>query len=128
MTLEDSLSMDDYNILMPAIGEDEEKATGLKSLLEKGIDLNQVIDESSGLHPIHWASEHGNQKAVEILLEAGIDINIVDESFMPFTAMERAAQEGHVDLVKFFLDKGAKKTEMTKLCIGSNKDIEDLLG
>ena len=128
MTLEDSLSMDDYNILMPAIGEDEEKATGLKSLLEKGIDLNQVIDESSGLHPIHWASEHGNQKAVEILLEAGIDINIVDESFMPHTAMERAAQEGHVDLVKFFVYKGAKKTEMTKFCIVSNKVIEDLLG
>ena len=109
MTLEDSLSMDDYDILMPAIGEDHEKATGLLSLIEKGIDLNQVIDESSGLHPIHWASDYGNQKAVEILLEAGIDINIVDESFMPFTAMERAAKGGHVDLVKFFLDKGAKK-------------------
>tara|TARA_B100000767_G_scaffold80322_1_gene77117 strand:+ start:172 stop:558 length:387 start_codon:yes stop_codon:yes gene_type:complete len=128
MTLEDSLSMDDYDILMPSIGEDYEKATGLLSLIEKGIDLNQVIDESSGLHPIHWASDYGNQKAVEILLEAGIDINIVDESFMPFTAMERAAKGGYVDLVKLFLNKGAKKTEMTKLCIGSNKDIESLLG
>lgn len=126
--LENTLSFDDYDVLMRSIGEEIENAEGLNSLLEKGIDLNKLIDESSGLFPIHWACDYGNQKAVEILLDAGINIDLPDESFMPFTPMEHAAKAGHVELVKFLLGKGAQKTEMTSICIGDNEELEKLLG
>ena len=126
--LENILSFDDYDVLMKSIGEDIENAEGLNLLLEKGIDLNKLIDESSGLLPIHWACDYGNQKAVEILLDTGTDIDVPDESFMPFTPMEHAARSGHVELVKFLLDKGAQKTEMTSVCIGDNEELEKLLG
>lgn len=126
--LENTLSFDDHDVLMRSIGEEIENAEGLNSLLEKGIDLNKLIDESSGLFPIHWACDYGNQKAVEILLDAGINIDLPDESFMPFTPMEHAAKAGHVELVKFLLDKGAQKTEMTSFCIGDNEELEKLLG
>ena len=126
--LENTLSFEDYDVLMKSIGDEIENAEGLKLLLEKEINLNLPIDESSNLFPIHWACDYGNQKAVEILLDAGVDINLPDESFMPFTPMEHAARAGHVELVKFLLDKGAQKTEMTSICIGDNQELENLLG
>ena len=45
--LENTLSFDDHDVLMRSIGEEIENAEGLNSLLEKGIDLNKLIDELS---------------------------------------------------------------------------------
>lgn len=126
--LENTLSFEDYDVLMKSISEDQEKAESLKTLIEKGINLDQLIDESSGLYPIHWAASYGNQKAIEILLEKGIDLNKPCEGFIEFTPLEHAAKGGHVELVKYLLDQGAKKTEWTESCIGDNKELEALLG
>ena len=125
---DERLSTTEFMQLLESISEDEGKADFLKQLIDAGIDLNRVLDESSNLHPIHWACDYGNRKAVELLLTHGIDIDEPDETFMPKTPMEHAAQEGHVELVRFLFEKGANITDMTKFCIGENEEIKEILG
>ena len=114
--LEDALSFEEHDLLMKGLGMIGSNVEGdpncLKQLVDKGIDLNQVIDESHYLHPIHWACGYGNLEAVKILLDAGEDINVKDGGSNEYTPLDHAVLHKHITLAKYLLEKGAEKTEI----------------
>ena len=124
--LEDALSFEEHDLLMKGldVGGDP---NCLKQLVDKGIDLNQVIDESQNLHPIHWACGYGNLEAVKILLDAGEDINVKDGGMYEYTPLDHAVKHKHITLAKYLLETGEEKTEWTEFLLDEN-ELKELLG
>ena len=72
-------------------------------LAQAGIDLN--IRDKWGLAPLHYASRHGHERAVQLLLEAGADPNSA-ESY-GFTPLHEAAENGRLDVARLLVQHGA---------------------
>jgi ankyrin repeat protein len=74
------------------------------SFINNGLDVN-VIDNKNGWSALHYASEKGYTKMVQILLENGANVDI--RNYKGQTPLHIAAKKGNVEIVKILLSYGA---------------------
>ncbi|MCX5657976.1 MAG: ankyrin repeat domain-containing protein, partial [Candidatus Omnitrophica bacterium] len=83
---------------------DEGNAEEIRSLLEKGADVNAKKENRST--PLFVASYNGNLDIVKLLLEKGADVRITGGGGNA-RALFVASQNGHLDIVKLLIENGA---------------------
>ena len=74
-------------------------------------DVNAVMEYDKT--PLHWASNQGHLKIVELLVEAGADINAKD--LTDWTPLHLAVKENHLKVVEYLVKKGARLDIKEKL-------------
>ncbi|XP_030751055.1 acyl-CoA-binding domain-containing protein 6-like isoform X1 [Sitophilus oryzae] len=62
--------------------------------------------DKNGMGLLHYASDIGNLKILELLASEGLNINLQDSDGQ--TPLHYAASCGHIDCIKFLLSKGAR--------------------
>lgn len=77
----------------------------VKIILEKGADINAILDEEHNLNALHIAIFEEHTEIAKLLIEKGIDINAKEKG--NGTALHMAAFFGYYDIAKLLLDKGA---------------------
>ena len=82
----------------------EGDAVSLRQLLEKGYNCN-IVGNSIGRGPIHYAATNGHLECLKVLLEYGTNIQAKD--IEGNTAVALAAAGGHTDCVRYLLEQGA---------------------
>ena len=82
----------------------EGDAVSLRQLLEKGYNCN-IVGNSIGRGPIHYAATNGHLECLKVLLEYGTNIQAKD--IEGNTAVALAAASGHTDCVRYLLEQGA---------------------
>jgi ankyrin repeat protein len=92
--------------LLKAIDDEDTKV--IAQYLEKGNDVNAIIDNETLL--IH-AAQKGKLSVVKFLLEHGANINAANES--GFTPLMAAIASGHMDVLEELLAHGADIKAMT---------------
>lgn len=75
-----------------------------QELLEAEVDVN-VIDESNGFTPLHWAAFNGDEKMAQLLLKKEANVNAVDVD--GFTPLHRVARMGNEKMAQLLLKAGA---------------------
>ena len=90
---------DELRLSMACEKDDLEK---VKSLIEKGVDINSKCDN---LTPLMCASLNGNYRIVEYLIEKGVDINAKGDC--SWTALMYASWNNRLEIVKFLIENGA---------------------
>jgi ankyrin repeat protein len=87
----------------------EGKTDVVKSLLEKGADINAL--DGDGWTAMREASRNGHTEVVRLLLEKGADISTHDGD--GWTALSLAAGGGRTEVVKLLLERGADVNAQT---------------
>lgn len=83
----------------------------VKALVEKGFDVNSVVDDSIGETPLDLAAYCGNTEICRYLIDQGARI---DPSSVRGTPLHSAAWMGHVNVVNLLLSKGANINAVSK--------------
>ena len=78
----------------------------VKTLIEKGADVNTGIDDGSGYTPLHIAAQSKHVKACNLLIEAGAKVNVADGK--GYTLLHIAAQDNSEEVCKLLIEAGAK--------------------
>ncbi len=96
-------------------------ATAVKSLLDKGADVNAKF--RYGATALFKAAERGHTEIVKLLLERGADVNVKD-TFYNATPMTWALDKGHVEVVGVLLDKGVGSVDDVLMTGAGKGDIK----
>lgn len=118
------------SVSMPMAAESDDEVKGAKTLIDhvKDGNMDEILayfsssltieqrDKSKnnpindydkdGLGAIHWASDRGHHKILEILLQNGANVNLIDTDSGQ-TALHYAISCGHLDCIKTLLQNGA---------------------
>lgn len=81
----------------------------VKSLIEKGNDVNAVI---SGNSLFYWLSIEGNNELIKLLIKNGAHVNVTNPDGI--TPLHWVSKNGHIDSVKLLLEKGANINVVSK--------------
>lgn len=76
---------------------------GVRFFVKRGVDVN--CQDSSGMTPLHWASQKGGADVVEFLLENGANIAIEDSDGN--AALHHAAMFGEVAITRMLIKAGS---------------------
>lgn len=97
---------EDSRYSLPHIAAIQDWADSLKTLLNLGFDKDISARLRDGsVTPLHSASRHGSQRAVQVLLDAGSDINALDE--YGETALVLASRGRNTSICKTLIEAGA---------------------
>jgi len=77
----------------------------VKELLDKGVDVNAVVEGHSDLNALMVAALNRHSEVVEVLLAEGADVNARDEK--GWSALMVATMENQIEMVKSMLEMGA---------------------
>jgi len=84
-------------------------AARIRALIEKGADVNAIVDYRLMTTPLHIACHLGKTAAAKALIEAGADIDPRSHLGDPrgSTPLHRAALGGHLEILILLIGKGA---------------------
>ena len=94
----------------------EEHADIVLLLCDNGANPD-LLDDNTGLAPLHHAVAQGHEKLVEKLMRAGADLNITDPAGM--TPLMLAAQEGLVDILAALIEESIHPTFEGRLYVAT---------
>lgn len=105
----------------------------VKTLIGKGVDVNQP-DDFFGFTPlIHAAHKRDNQEMIQFLISVGSDVNYTTKD--GFTALMSAAERGNTQAVVLFIKNGANVnyqapngfTSLMSAAINNKPEVVNLL-
>lgn len=79
-------------------------------LILKGADVNQSLNNSLGIYPLHLAVASNNIDIVRMLIEHNVQINVQQNSGV--SALHYAAKHGDPDMLILLLENGAHDMPM----------------
>lgn len=101
--------------LMAAIRNQEyHREEIIKTLIDKGADVNLISTERERRTPLHLAINENNENIVKLLIKSGANVNAKDSSGNTpiITAFNR--DQFSADIIKLLLEHGADVNTMTK--------------
>ena len=78
---------------------------GVQAELDKGVDVDEGDDSWPGMTPLHYASDEGHTKVVELLIANGADVNAKNDN--GWTPLHLAAYWGGKEIVELLIAAGA---------------------
>ncbi|TWH43701.1 protein kinase domain-containing protein [Dulcicalothrix desertica] len=101
-------------LMAAIINQEYHREEIIKTLIDKGADVNLISTERETRTPLHLAIQENNENIVKLLIKSGANVNAKDSSGNTpiITAFNR--DQFSADIIKLLLEHGADVNTMTK--------------